>query len=384
MQKVTILSLHLGYGGAERCITNLANSLVGKYNVEILSVYKLYDKPAFDIDKRVNVRYLTDVVPNRDDIRFDLKHLRVFSLVKDFFHALKVLHLKKKRTIDAIDACDSDIIISSKVYFNKLLGEYKNDGVRAIGWEHNYNNHTKKEIKEFIKSCKYLDDVVMVNKELQEFYQKEFSKNELKCRVRYIPNYIDDVSKTTTKYDNRNLIAVGRLEAVKGFDDLIKVYKLVNLKTQGTSLTLVGDGKEKNSLFEAVVKNDLSSKVKMPGYLLQEDIDKLYNKSCLYIMTSHSESFGLVMLEAMSHGLPVVAFSSAEGARELIEDGYNGYLISNRNEFEMADKIIELLNDVDKLKKMGANAYTSAKKYTKKVVVKTWEQLLDETNGKEN
>ena len=61
MKKVTILSLHLGYGGAERCITNLANSLVDKYNVEILSVYKLYDKPAFNIDKRVNVRYLTDV-----------------------------------------------------------------------------------------------------------------------------------------------------------------------------------------------------------------------------------------------------------------------------------------------------------------------------------
>ena len=55
MKKVTILSLHLGYGGAERCITNLANSLVDKYNVEILSVYKLYDKPAFNIDKRVNV-----------------------------------------------------------------------------------------------------------------------------------------------------------------------------------------------------------------------------------------------------------------------------------------------------------------------------------------
>ena len=370
MKKVTILSLHLGYGGAERCITNLANSLVDKYNVEILSVYKLYDKPAFNIDKRVNVRYLTDVLPNRDDIRYDLKHLKIFSLVKDFFYALKVLNIKKKRTIDAIDACDSDIIISSKVYFNKLLGEYKNDGIRAIGWEHNYNNHTKKEIKEFIKSCKYLDDVVMVNKELQEFYQKKFSKYGLKCRVRYIPNYIEDVSKTTTKYDNRNLIAVGRLEAVKGFDDLIKVYKLVNLKMQNTSLTLVGDGKEKNTLFESVVKNDLFSKVKMPGYLLQEDIDKLYNNSCLYIMTSHSESFGLVMLEAMSHGLPVVAFSTAEGARELVEDGYNGYLINNRNEFEMADKIIELLNDTDKLKEMGKNAYNSAKKYTKKAVIR--------------
>lgn len=384
MKKVTILSLHLGYGGAERCITNLANSLVGKYNVEILSVYKLYDKPAFYLDKRVNVRYLTRVLPNRDDIRYDLKHFKIFSLVKDLFYAIKVLNLKKKKTIDAIDACDSDIIISSKVYFNKLLGEYKNKGVRAIGWEHNYNNHTKKEIKEFIRSCKYLDDVVMVNSELQAFYQKEFSKLGLRCQVRYIPNYIDDVSKTTTKYDNKNLIAVGRLEKVKGFADLIKVYKLVNLKTQGTSLTLVGDGKEKDSLFETIVKNDLSGKVKMPGYLFQEDIDKLYDKSCLYIMTSHSESFGLVMLEAMSHGLPVVAFSSAEGARDLIQDGYNGYLINNRNEFEMADKIIELLNNPDKLEKMGTNAYTLAKKYTKEVVVKTWEQLLDEKPKKEN
>ena len=57
MKKITILSLHLGYGGAERCITNLANSLVDTYRVEILSVYKLYEEPAFFLDKRVNVRY---------------------------------------------------------------------------------------------------------------------------------------------------------------------------------------------------------------------------------------------------------------------------------------------------------------------------------------
>ena len=382
MKKVTILSLHLGYGGAERCITNLANSLAGKYHVEILSVYKLYDKPAFDIDKRVNVRYLTEVKPNRDDIRYDLKHLKMFSLVKDLAYALKVLRLKRSKTIDAIDACDSDIIISSKVYFNRLLGEYKNTGVRAIGWEHNYNKHTKKEIKEFIKSCMYLDDVVMVNKELQEFYEKEFLKYYLKCHVRYVPNYIDKLSQTKTKYNNRNLIAVGRLEAVKGFADLIKVYKLVNLQIQDTSLTLVGDGKEKNNLFETVVKNDLASKVKMPGYLFQEEIDKLYDNSALYIMTSHSESFGLVMLEAMAHGVPVVAFSSAEGARELIKNGYNGYLINNRNEFEMADKIVELLTNKEKLQKMGQNACKVAQKYTKEEVIKTWELLLDEESCK--
>ena len=83
MKKITILALHLGYGGAERCITNLANSLVEKYYVTILTTYKLYDKPAFPLDKRVNVVYLTKVVPNRNDIRYDLKKFKVFSLIKD-------------------------------------------------------------------------------------------------------------------------------------------------------------------------------------------------------------------------------------------------------------------------------------------------------------
>lgn len=378
MKKITILSLHLGYGGAERCITNLANSLADTYRVEILSVYKLYEEPAFFLDKRVNVRYLTDVKPNRDDIRYDLKHFKVFSLVKDLFYALKVLYQKRRRTIDAIDACDSDIILSTKVYFNKLLGEYKNTGVKAIGWEHNYNNHTKKEIREFVKSCRYLDEVVMVNKELKDFYEKEFKKNKISCKVRYIPNYIDSLSKTKSSLESNNLISVGRLEAVKGFTDLIRVMQLVDLNYQGVHLTLVGDGKEKDNIFKEVVKDNLTSKVKMTGYLFQEDIDKLYDEAAIYVMTSHSESFGLVMLEAMAHGLPVVAFSSAEGARELIKDGYNGYLIDNRNEYEMEEKIVSLLKNRKTLKEMGKNALKVASLYTKDEVIKKWVELFNE------
>ena len=372
MKKITILSLHLGYGGAERCITNLANSLVDTYRVEILSVYKLYEEPAFFLDKRVNVRYLTDVKPNRDDMRYDLKHFKVFSLVKDLFYALKVLYQKRRRTIDAIDACDSDVILSTKVYFNKLLGEYKNTGVKAIGWEHNYNNHTKKEIREFVKSCRYLDEVVMVNKELKDFYEKEFKKNKMSCKVRYIPNYIDSLNKLKSSLESNNLISVGRLEAVKGFNDLIRVMQLVDLNYQGVHLTLVGDGKEKDNIFKEVVK------VKMTGYLFQEDIDKLYDEASIYVMTSHSESFGLVMLEAMAHGLPVVAFSSAEGARELIKDGYNGYLIDNRNEYEMAEKIVSLLKNRKTLKEMGKNALKVASLYTKDEVIKKWVELFNE------
>ena len=62
MKKVSILSLHLGYGGIEKSVIALANLLCEKYDVEIACSYKLYDKPAFFIDKRVNVKYLTNKV----------------------------------------------------------------------------------------------------------------------------------------------------------------------------------------------------------------------------------------------------------------------------------------------------------------------------------
>ena len=66
MKKITILALHLGYGGVEKSIASVSNILVEKYDVEIISVYKLYDEPVFEIDKRVKITYLlaTNLSPN--------------------------------------------------------------------------------------------------------------------------------------------------------------------------------------------------------------------------------------------------------------------------------------------------------------------------------
>ena len=84
MKKIAILSLHLGYGGIEKCVVNLANILCDKYEVEIACTYKLYDKPAFDLDKRVKVNYLGCEAPNK-------KELKVMS--KDNQKKLLILYL---------------------------------------------------------------------------------------------------------------------------------------------------------------------------------------------------------------------------------------------------------------------------------------------------
>ena len=150
----------------------------------------------------------------------------------------------------------------------------------------------------------------------------------------------------------------------------------MELKDGEVYLNLVGDGSQKDKIFKNIVDNNISRKVKMPGYLDFEELNKLYEETSLYLMTSYTESFGLVLIEAMSHGIPVIAFSCAEGAKELINNGVNGYLINNRNEHEMADRAVKLLNNPDKLKELGENARTTALKYSKDEVKKMWIKLL--------
>lgn len=376
MKKVTILALHLGYGGIEKCIAALANSLVDTYKVEILAIYKLYDKPAFYIDPKVHIRYLSKVVPNKNDFKYAVKRVNIFKIIKEAIKALNILRIKRKVLIDAIDSCDSDIIISTRDYTNKYLGEYRNNNVIAIGWEHNYPHGDKVIMKRLRNSCKYLDKLVVVSRDLKHIYSEDFKNNDIKCQVEYIPNFLEKLPKKINKLDNKNIISVGRLEPEKGFLDLVSVFKLMELKDGEVYLNLVGDGSQKDKIFKNIVDNNISRKVKMPGYLDFEELNKLYEETSLYLMTSYTESFGLVLIEAMSHGIPVIAFSCAEGAKELINNGVNGYLINNRNEHEMADRAVKLLNNPDKLKELGENARTTALKYSKDEVKKMWIKLL--------
>ena len=80
MKKITFLMLHLGYGGAEQAVIAQANLLVEKYNVEIISFYKLYENPAFEVDPRIEIKYLTEnVKPNREEIKKSLSILHICS-----------------------------------------------------------------------------------------------------------------------------------------------------------------------------------------------------------------------------------------------------------------------------------------------------------------
>ena len=100
-------------------------------------------------------------------------------------------------------------------------------------------------------------------------------------------------------------------------------------------------------------------------------------------MCSHTESFGIVLIEAMSFNIPCIAFDSAEGAREIINSGENGYLIKNRNMNAMLKKMIDLADDYSFRVKLGENAYKSIKKYSVDTVSKKWVNLIEKSGNNE-
>lgn len=105
-------------------------------------------------------------------------------------------------------------------------------------------------------------------------------------------------------------------------------------------------------------------------------IEKILLETSIGINTSYTESFGLAILETFSYGIPCVAFDSAEGMREIISNGKDGYIIPNRDFSMMADRILELINDSDKLKEFGGFAREKSLQYETDKIKLKWYNIL--------
>lgn len=125
----------------------------------------------------------------------------------------------------------------------------------------------------------------------------------------------------------------------------------------------------------------LENNIILHGYQNKEYINLMLEQSSIYLMCSYEESFGLVLLEAMSFGIPCIAFDSAKGATEIINSN-NGYLIKNRNIEEMAKRTIRLYNDKELIKEKSINARKTSEKYSYYEVKKQWLDIVEKIYNK--
>ncbi len=369
-KKITIFALHLGFGGVEKYLSSLCKMLKENYDIEIISTYKVLDKPAFPFSEKVKITYLIDDKPNKEEFKRAIENKNIISIFKEGIKSVKILYLKRSRNIKAIRNTYSDYIITTRTFHSRLVGYYAYNNIIKIATEHNFHNNDKKYITKVIDSIKDFDYFVVVSDNLRKFYENKIGKT--KCI--YIPNVIDNLPDKRSKLTNKNIITIGRLSPEKGQKDLIDVFKIVNKELPKTKLFIVGDGPLKQELENYTKELKLTDKIIFTGFLGNKEKEKYILDSSIFILPSYTESFGLVLIEAMSYGLPCIAFDSSDGARELLKDDV-GILVKDRNKEKMAKEIIKELKNKDS-SEYSDNGYKFCQRYLIDNVKEAWFNIL--------
>ena len=372
-KKITILALHMGYGGVENAIATQASMLSKKYNVEIISLYKQEYQIPFKLDNKVKVTYLLNTVSNRQEFIDNLKHFHLIKTLKEGIKSIYILLNKNSKIIKYLINSDAKIIISTRYEFSKLLNKYGRKDTLKISEQHVYDISDK--YIEKLNKLKNIDYLMPVSKNLLDEY-----KVKVHIKMQYIPLALNYYPKDNelSQVNNKNLIAIGRLDKVKGFADLITIMDILVDKDSEIKLNIFGDGPEKESLQELIKEKHLEKNIKLWGFKKYTFIKDYLKSSSLYLMTSFEESFGLVVIEAMSYGIPCIAFDSAKGVLDVINED-NGYLISNRDIELYTKTILEYfeLSSKDR-KKISTEARLTATKYSFDNVQKEWLKFINE------
>ncbi len=177
-----------------------------------------------------------------------------------------------------------------------------------------------------------------------------------------LPNFIE-LRQFHEVQHNYNLLFVGRLETIKGVEFLIQAIPFIIKVFPQTTLTIVGEGSHQADLFKLTQKLRLEEHIRFIGWVDNKDLDTYYEKASLVVVPSiWAETFGLVILEAMSAGRPVIG-TNVGGIPELIEEGVNGYLVAPGNPAQIAEKVIKLFAQEKLLTELGRNARRKAEEF---------------------
>lgn len=374
MKKITFLMLHLNYGGIEKQVTTLANELSKEYEVEIISLYDILSGESFyQLDDKVNVKYIFNFGPNKDKIKDALKKFKLITLIKQLCKALKILYTKYFGLGKIIKNLNTDILISSRIEFSKQI---KRNDIITISQEHSFIDN-EKYIKKVRKSFKHIRYLIVMTKGAKEKYDEWLKNEKIKPEVIVIPNIIkENKSGKISNLNNRQIISVGRLEDVKDFYTLILVFSVIVKKYPNYILKIIGEGSMREKLEEQIKKCNLQKNVILTGRRTENEINNELIKSDVFVLTSKSESFSLVLCEAMNFGVPCIAFDVDVGPREIIQDGKNGFLIENRNVDLMIERLDELLYNISLRRFLGSNSYNVAKNYYSENIINKWKNIF--------
>lgn len=373
-------------GGEQRITTKVVNGLIQEgYDVTILIKYKEdVQLDLFGLSAKAHLVFLDVCYPFRLNNTVFFEKLRILNrktglfrrfprLIRHFFCSNLMLQqlsfFFSSRKFDFVIgvAGDRSFILS---FLKPIISG------KLIFWNHqSVDAHFKTKNSRYYREeafieplLKRFDEIVVLTYEDQKRF---YSLYHLLPTV--IPNCLSFHTLEKSSLQHKKFLAVGRLVYQKGFDYLLEAMHIFSKFNSTWTLDIYGEGEEYASLQKLLEKYDLVDRVKF--YKREKDMIKVYLEHDVYLMSSRYEGFGLVTLEAMECGLPVIGFS-IPATEEIVSHQINGILVPCYDVLQFAEAMKNITESSSLLKKLASNLESSTKKFSEEEIFPKWFQLL--------
>ena len=349
-----------GPGGLERVLSIKANYLAEKlnYDVHIVTLNQGSSSLFYDFSSLLNYHDIS------------IKTKGVFWFLQYIFELKRTIKIIQP---DIISVCDDGLkAFLLPLIFNKTypLVYERHASKRITLNEENPNLLRKLKFKlsnammDF--GAKYYDAFIVLTK-------TNLNEWNLKNAV-VIPNPLSFNPKAKSTLLNKTLIAVGNHGFQKGYDRLLKIWKIVVKKHPEWQLEIYGKMDEGKKHINTAKELDILSNTKF--FHPVKNIQEKYKQASIYVMTSRSEGFGMVLIEAMAFGVPCIAFDCPSGPKDIISNNLDGYLIENGNIQAFVEKLDVLITNEELRYNMGRCAIEKSNKYMPEIIVTKWHTLF--------
>lgn len=361
-------------GGVERVLTLKANYFAEHFGYDITIILtEGKNKPLFyPLSPKIKVVNL--------DINFE--ELWTCSFIKKIFVYLKKQRLYKRRVKEELMRLRPDITISLLRREINFINDIK-DGSCKIGELHinraNYRNFSENEnnpvkalfskfwMHNLVGHLRKLDRLVVLTEDDKQSWV------ELN-NVEVIPDPLPFLPSRRSHQTEKRVLAVGRYSHEKGFDLLLKAWSVVEKSCLDWRLDVYGDGDR--SPYEQLVSNLGIDKNRCVLHGRTEDVEAEYVNSSVFVCSSRFEGFGMVMIEAMACGLPVVSFDCPWGPRSIISNQEDGLLVESGNIDKLADAIMKMIHDGDLRSSMAHAALRNVERFRLDRIAIQWKQVF--------
>lgn len=363
-------------GGMQRMIAAKANALAAIPGNKVYIVVT-------DHKKGVDAFYIS---PDVSVIDLDINYYSNYgkNAISDILIYKKKKAKHRKAFFLFLKEIKPDIVISTGGYEKAFVTERRSHSWKTLieyHYERNFKANNKKS--NFLHKLQGLYERKVTEKRFDRIVvltEGDKSNNWQGYKnVVVIPNLVSFECEQPADLQCHCVVSVGRLVTTKNFPGLVRAFKMVLEKYPDWELKIYGEGPEKEKIQSVIDEEGLQGQVSLKGRV--DHVESVLKQASVFVMSSLSEGFGLVLLEAMECGVPVISYDCPCGPREIITDGKDGYLVPMDDEHLMADRICTLVADEPLRQSMGQSARKKASHYHVEPIIRQWMALFHELQG---